>query len=411
MVVVGCIDEVNRNSLTLFVKNQATFLVTLIVQGLRIAYAVNSDALDADALLLVQPNGIFFQIDKCLLGVATKCLKACFKQFADFDVHNLCYVQIGRNILTDSVGGIQTYGFYLGWNCLCMRFVQPNGVLIQSIFSCECFLGVTTKLVKAPKQSFTINGLADGCNLGCVKGRTYGFLLRYVFLTTAVDGFVMELSARSELHFREGAAFRSAYLIHIERNDLILRFNRYENLCQLVQCFSSKFVQRYGGNSTSVLEIRIADAIEFSALLLSGILIIKVLDKCRFRKCHGEGVHSVVAMVVSLRPICDASDLASVAVLVVGYLSECGIFIPVQLLHDVNQFPVLTELLGDATRSSHHTSADGMKHCQRSLGNVLRVAKVAFDKVFGNFRFGHLQLLQLGLLLREERSTNGEVTL
>ena len=292
-----------------------------------------------------------------------------------------------------------------------MCFVQPNGGLIQSIFSCKCFLGVTTKLVKAPKQSFTINGLADGCNLGRVKGRTYGFLLRHVFPTTAVDGFVMKLSARCKLHFRKGAAFRFAYLIHVERNDLILRFNRYENLRQLVQCFSSKCVQRYGGNSTSVLEIRIANAIKFRTFLMGCILIIEILYKCRFRKCHGEGVHSVVAMVVALGPVVDAPYLASVAVLVVRHLSECGIFIPVQLLHDVNQFPVLTELLGDATRSSHHTSADGMKHCQGTLGDVLRVAKVAFDKVFGNFRFGHLQLLQLGLLLREERSTNGEVAL
>ena len=58
MMVIGCIDEVNGNGLTLFVKNQATFLISLIVQRLRIAHAVNGDALDAYALLLVQPNGI-----------------------------------------------------------------------------------------------------------------------------------------------------------------------------------------------------------------------------------------------------------------------------------------------------------------------------------------------------------------
>ena len=140
------IDEIHRLFLSCFIQYWLACHVLFVVQGHSITYPCDSDTLDGYAFLLIQPNGILFQIDKSLLGVIAIRLQALFQYLSDSLVHHFVHIQILINIFADCV-----YRFLA--NCLyfhrhhCTVILQVQRILIQRILAGKSLLGIAAESI------------------------------------------------------------------------------------------------------------------------------------------------------------------------------------------------------------------------------------------------------------------------
>ena len=146
MVVVACIDKVDRLSISSFIHNQITILVSLVVQRFCIANARNSYSFNSNSFFFVQPNGILLQIREGFLGITSELIKSSLQNLTDTSVHHFIQSQIRRYFFAYSVYGFKRNNFHLFRNHYGMSFIQPNRILVQRVLPGKSFLGIAFKL-------------------------------------------------------------------------------------------------------------------------------------------------------------------------------------------------------------------------------------------------------------------------
>ena len=168
----------------------------------------------------------------------------------------------------------------------------------------------------------------------------------------------------------------------------VLRLYRHKNASKLFTNGPPHLVERHRRNYQSLRTGKISlfhhNPVYGGRLVTLGVQVVQVLNMYEFGERYGDRIHSVVPMVISLRPILYLTNILTVGRC--DRLDKPGGFElrHVQFLHDIYQAPFLPQSVSNGTSGAHHHAHIFKEYLASLLGDVLCVPQIAFNKALGN---------------------------
>ena len=135
-------------------------------------------------------------------------------------INDFVQLQVGRDLFAVSIDCFKTNGLDLFWHFVGMLNIEPNRIFLKAILTRKGFFSITTELVQASRQCFTIALACHRLNLICIKTCVYFFLFGYISFAASVYCFQMQLPSWSKLHFLVSARLLFRY-VYVSRNNLV----------------------------------------------------------------------------------------------------------------------------------------------------------------------------------------------
>ena len=120
---------------------------------------------------------------------------------------------------------------------------------------------------------------------------------------TSVNCLIVQLSSWRQLNLFVGSTLSGFCSVYVFGNNFVLCFYGNKDVLQMPLSLRPKLIQWNRTFCSPVLEILIFYLVNSSCLIGTGIHIIIILNQSRICKSYCQGIHCMVAMIISFGPI------------------------------------------------------------------------------------------------------------